>query len=83
MTTDMSVTIFICLKKCGNVHENDSKLNILQADFTDKGATNLERTGRCKVVMHASSQLGWMGFDISYSCAVFSYFFKPIKKEIL
>lgn len=54
----MSVTIFICLKKCGNVHENDSKLNILQADFTDKGATNLERTGRCKVVMHASSQLG-------------------------
>lgn len=28
-----------------------------QADFTDKGATNLARTGTCKVVMHAASEL--------------------------
>lgn len=57
MTTTMSYTIFTSLKKRGNVHENEVKLNIFQADFTDKGATNLARKGTCKVVMHATSQL--------------------------
>lgn len=54
----MSDSIFTCLKKCGNVQENEAKLNIFQADFSDKGATNLARKGICKIVMHAVSQLG-------------------------
>lgn len=51
----MSYSIVTCLKKCANVYENEAKLNIFQADFTDKVETNLARTGTCKVVMHAAS----------------------------
>lgn len=53
----MSYSIFTCLEKCENVHENEAKLKIFQADFTDKGATNLARTGTCEVVTHVASQL--------------------------
>lgn len=38
--------------------KNEAELNFFQADFIDKGATNLARTGTCKVVTHAATQLG-------------------------
>lgn len=56
----MSYNIFKCLKKCGNVYENEAELNFFQADFIDKGATNLVRAGTRKVVTHAATQLGWV-----------------------
>lgn len=78
MTTNMSYSIFTCLKKCENVHKNEAKLNIFQADFIDKGATNLARTGTCKVVMHAASQLGWVlngNWHFIFLCGFLLFFF--------
>lgn len=54
----MNHNIFKYLTKCGNVHENKAELNFFQADFIDKGVTNLAGTGTCKVIMHAANQLG-------------------------
>lgn len=85
VTTNMSYSIVTCLKKRANVYENEAKLNIFQADFTDKGETNLARTGTCKVVMHAASWLGWVlngnwHFIFLHGSL---FFFKAIKKKII
>lgn len=50
VTTNMSYSIFKCLKTVRNVYENEAKMSFLQADFIDRGVINLARTGTCKVV---------------------------------
>jgi len=44
----MSYNIFKCLKKWGNVYENEAELNF-QAGFIDRGATNPARTGTTRL----------------------------------
>lgn len=47
VTTNMSYSIFKCLKTVRNVYENEAKTSFFQADFIDRGVINLARTGTC------------------------------------